>query len=254
MSQKLKQAIAATRAGQTKDAQILLTQVLQENPDNTQAWYLLSLLVDSPTKKQAYLNKVIALEPTHEKAQQALAQLQQKVETVVEETAVPTPIPVMPTADEEPFFDTDEDEESIPDWLAEIQPAAPETATFSEADPSSPEEIPDWLKGTMENGWVESEQPTLVSERVPEGTTEAALAASALEEFEDALSFDNESLLAAVSEESEVVSADAKPATKTSPSIPSKKQSSTAVWDRLLWILIAGAIIILLLMIYMLFS
>ncbi len=246
MSQKLKQAIAATRAGQSKDAQVLLTQVLQENPNNTQAWYLLSLLVDSPTKKQAYLKKVVALEPTHEKAQQALAQLQQEVEMAVEETAVPTPAPVLPAADEEP----------IPDWLAGTQPVVteptPETATFSEAAPDSPEEIPDWLKGTVEDGWVESEQPTLVSERKPETTEEASSKV-----LEDALSMDNESILATVSEESELVeklAADSKKTAKTSLSTTSKTQSSTAIWDRLLWILIAGAIIILLLMIYMLFS
>jgi len=259
MSQKLKQAIAATRAGQSKEAQVLLAQVLQENPNNTQAWYLLSLLVDSPSKKQAYLNKVVALDPTHEKAEQALVQLQAlpevpEVSEIVEETAVSLPHPVLSATDDEPDFTSEAGEEPIPDWLADVKPVVTETeeADFVEAEPSSYEDIPDWLKGTMENGWVESEQPTLVSEQKPENILE-----STSEFIEDSPSLADDSILAALSDIPEPEKASPtslKSGAKTTSTTSAKKQSSTATWDRLLWILIAGAMIILMIMVYMLLS
>ena len=250
MSQKVKQAIAATRAGKSKEAQVLLTQVLQEDPNNTQAWYLLSLLVDSPTKKQAYLNKVVALDPSHEKAQQALANLQmvKEVETVaepvVEETAVSTPPP--PIIEKTPTPMPEADEESIPDWLKDAQPVqvadAAEQADLAEAEPSSDEEIPDWLKGTMEESWVESEQPTLVSEKTPEPQEET----DTIIEQEDTFTVDDGEFVVDIGTESEAAETTEKqaaPATNEKP--------ATAVWDRLLWALIVGAIIILLLMGYL---
>ena len=83
MSDKLQQAIQATRAGDKKNAQFLLTQAIQEDPDNPQSWYLLSLLVDDKEKKQSYLTKVLDLDPDHAKAHQQLVTLT--------ETAVFTP-------------------------------------------------------------------------------------------------------------------------------------------------------------------
>lgn len=255
MSQKLKQAIAATRAGQSKEAQILLAQVLQENPSNTQAWYLLSLLVDSPSKKQAYLNKVVALDPTHEKAQQALVQLHvlpevAEVGEVVEETAVSTPPPAIPAIDDETDFTAEAVEEPIPDWLADVQPVVTETEAdvFTEVEPSSPEEIPDWLTGATENGWVESEQPTLVSEQKPENSKE-----SASEYVEDSPTIEDESILAALSDVPEPAKTSTTPLNSgaETTTTPAKKQSSTAIWDRVLWILIALAIITLLAMVYL---
>ncbi|RMG94693.1 MAG: hypothetical protein D6706_13405 [Chloroflexi bacterium] len=76
MTNKLQEAIDATRNGNTKQAIRLLTEILKENPDETHAWFLLSHLVDSPSKKMAYLRKVLALDPEHPKARQRLAYLQ----------------------------------------------------------------------------------------------------------------------------------------------------------------------------------
>ncbi len=75
MNTKLQQAIAATRDGDKQQAQRLLAELLKENPQDAQAWFLLSHLVESESKQVAYLSKVLTLQPTHEKAKQRLAQL-----------------------------------------------------------------------------------------------------------------------------------------------------------------------------------
>jgi hypothetical protein len=76
MNQKLQQAMAAAQSGQLREAQILLTQILNEDPDEVQAWFLLSHLVDSEQQQSVYLKKVLELDPTHEKAVELLAQLE----------------------------------------------------------------------------------------------------------------------------------------------------------------------------------
>jgi len=68
MNEQFQQAVVASRAGQTKEAQFLLAQSLQEEPNNADAWLLLSQLVDSKEKQQEYLAKAVALDPEHELA------------------------------------------------------------------------------------------------------------------------------------------------------------------------------------------
>ncbi|MCB8984208.1 MAG: hypothetical protein H6659_10300 [Ardenticatenaceae bacterium] len=150
MNQKLQQAIAAVRSGDNKKAQYLLTQTLQENPDETQAWYLLSLLVDSEEKQVTYLNRVLALEPDHQKAQERLAAL----------TAVS---PVAVSSDDLSLAEQ-ESSDALPLWMADDLPdsyveAVPEDdleEIFSEPEA---EELPDWLQGNVVDEWaVEDEQ------------------------------------------------------------------------------------------------
>ncbi len=84
MTDKLLEAIQATRDGQLEQAQNLLAEELQDNPNNEDAWFLLSNLVDSPEHKSAYLSKVIALDPNHEKAKQQLVQIKSASPPVAE--------------------------------------------------------------------------------------------------------------------------------------------------------------------------
>ena len=92
MNEKLQQAISVARSGQKTEAQLLLTEVLQDDPNETQAWFLLSTLVDSKQKKSAYLGKVLALEPDHEMAQTMLERLQEGVEPVLDVDMAAEPI------------------------------------------------------------------------------------------------------------------------------------------------------------------
>ncbi|MBK8987718.1 MAG: hypothetical protein IPM39_16865 [Chloroflexi bacterium] len=160
MNYKLQQAIQAARIGENKKAQYLLTQTLQENPEETQAWYLLSLLVPSEEKQIAYLNKVLALEPGHEKAQEKLAALT---------TAVSPPFP---PSSADPDLEEQESGDQLPDWMddeADVwqqTAAAPQSAVSDSLEwgvsETSAEEIPDWLQEDMGDKWAQAESETPV--------------------------------------------------------------------------------------------
>jgi len=158
MNQKLQQAIAAARSGNNKKAQYLLTQTLQENPEETQAWYLLSLLVDSQEKQITYLHRVLELNPAHEKAQEKLAAL----------TAVPTTVDVAPdslsVADQEnsdllPGWMADD----VPDTYFEAPPITQEEEDEETGADSEDDELPDWLQESVVDEWaLEEESETAV--------------------------------------------------------------------------------------------
>lgn len=75
MDLKLQQAIVATRAGRTDVAQSLLTQLINEKPDDANAWFLLGHIVDSRDRQLLYLQKALALDPTNPIARKQVAQL-----------------------------------------------------------------------------------------------------------------------------------------------------------------------------------
>ena len=141
MDDKLKEAIATARTGDKREAQRQLTELLDENPQQVQGWYLLSLLVDSPQKQAAYLSKTLALNPQHEKAREQLAALQ------AEGGLAPTA-----TIEEEARQSLDvlaqSETDSLPDWLREEggEQAARVTVEDMEDTAVPNETLPDWLK------------------------------------------------------------------------------------------------------------
>ncbi|MFO7538267.1 MAG: hypothetical protein R6X32_09435 [Chloroflexota bacterium] len=175
MSQKLQEAVAAARAGETETAQRLLAGLLLENPDEVHAWFLLSHLVESESKQIAYLKKVVALDPTHAKARQRLKQVQPSpmpagttspmpAETTTEDVS---PLPIST----DPFdYEAQADAETIPEWMvgdeAATLAATAVAATESAAD--EPMEIPDWLQTSLEEEIDEEEEIVPV---VPATTT-----------------------------------------------------------------------------------
>ena len=68
MSNILHDAIAAARAGDMERAQQLAAENVRQQPDDANAWYLLSQLVDSDARRAAYLGKALALDPHHARA------------------------------------------------------------------------------------------------------------------------------------------------------------------------------------------
>jgi hypothetical protein len=142
MDEKLKDAIAAARIGDKESAQRQLTDLLDEDPQQVQGWYLLSLLVDSPQKQAAYLSKTLALNPNHEKAKTQMAALRAAgtlapTSSIVEEASQPMDVLAQSESDE------------LPGWLRESAdeseaPAVPDTLTEETAVPS--QSLPDWLK------------------------------------------------------------------------------------------------------------
>jgi hypothetical protein len=176
MSDKLQLAIQATRAGDKKNAQFLLTQAIQEDPDNPQSWFLLSLLVDDNEKKQTYLNKVVTLDPEHEKAQAQLAALTETAvfdatddETVLFTEEAPAVLPTALFSDSTDLVAQDAGE-TLPDWMvddlpltleSDAEPGAEITAVISTPDKM----VPDWLQAPVETDWDEDSTPhTQISE------------------------------------------------------------------------------------------
>lgn len=68
MSSTLHEAIAAARAGDSARAQMIAADVVRDDPDDPNGWYLLSQLVDSDARRAAYLSKTLALDPDHARA------------------------------------------------------------------------------------------------------------------------------------------------------------------------------------------
>ncbi len=236
MNQKLKQAMDATRSGHTKEAQLLLTQILQENPNEPQAWYLLSMLVESENKKISYLEKVITLNPSHQKAQEQLTQLN----PIIAESE-PTLLP-------QSTFDVDvltPSEETIPDWIEELEPEADSNQLLAqeEADDEDEEALPDWLKEPAQDNWIESEQPTLISEPTK---------AVSIAEDEEKPYQNNEPTPKETDKISTSISE--KPTSTPTPASSETKQKSPASLDSLLYLLVIGAVITFLMFTYMLFT
>ena len=161
MDEKLKDAIAAARMGDKETAQRQLTELLDENPQQVQGWYLLSLLVDSPQKQAAYLSKTLALNPDHEKAKEQLAALRAAgtlapTTTIAEEASQPMDVLAQSETDE------------IPDWLREEDGGSKVTAVPAkpvEATAVPSENLPDWLKEPA--GLESTSSPTETVEESP---------------------------------------------------------------------------------------
>lgn len=155
MSDKLQQAIQATRSGDKKNAQFLLTQAIQEEPDNPQSWYLLSLLVDDEEKKKTYLTKVLDLDPEHAKAHQQMLNL--KETPVVEPEEVPEVVAPVTLSSGSSNLEAQDEGETLPAWMADDLPSQNQKGII-EADTETavvPEEasIPDWLEESVAVDW-----------------------------------------------------------------------------------------------------
>jgi len=93
----LEQAAAEIKLGHKNEAQRLLAQAVQQDPNNSSAWFGLAIVLSDENKKKDCLKRVLALKPDHERARAMLAQLD--APAVVQEAVIPTP-PVEPTPSE----------------------------------------------------------------------------------------------------------------------------------------------------------
>jgi ferric-dicitrate binding protein FerR (iron transport regulator) len=116
MTATLEEAIAAVKRGETERAQLLTAEFIRDNPDDANAWYLLSQLVDSDTRRTAYLNKALALDPAHERARAELGAL------AIGSAPQPEPMAVF-----EPVM-SDTAPDIVPEWLQPLSPEAAPTA------------------------------------------------------------------------------------------------------------------------------
>jgi len=99
MDSRLQQAIIATRAGYNEAAQMLLTDALQDNPEDVSAWFLLAHLVESNERQARYLEYTLLLNPDHALARQHLEQLRNPMvpPPVIKVSSNHNPTPSQPT-------------------------------------------------------------------------------------------------------------------------------------------------------------
>lgn len=150
MSTTLHEAIAAVRAGDMEQAQLLAADIVRQNPDDPNGWYLLSQLVDSDARRAAYLGKTLALDPHHARARIEFDSLPPAL------VADLLPGDVVAVAEAEPAG------EEPTDWVAEAavmtETAAAPASEPSEAKPvavaefesaaaaGQPADVPEWLQ------------------------------------------------------------------------------------------------------------
>lgn len=81
LEELLRQGAAATRVGETEVAREYFARATELDPTSIQAWLGLSGVVDGLADKQAYLMRVLALDPDNAEAQTTLDWLQRKEES-----------------------------------------------------------------------------------------------------------------------------------------------------------------------------
>lgn len=75
MSEKLKEAASLYNKGDKPQALKILAELVNQEPNNLDAWYGLALCLDDHDKKVYCLKRVLNLDPMHKKAQQSLEKL-----------------------------------------------------------------------------------------------------------------------------------------------------------------------------------
>jgi tetratricopeptide (TPR) repeat protein len=121
VDEKLAQGIAAAKAGRKQEARTLLSEVVQEDESQLEAWLWLSQVVDSLDDKAVCLENALTLDPNNQFAQAELAQVKQNQEKLFAPTFAPG------------------DEEPPPMVVPPIEPMAPVTADY----PNKPDEFDD---------------------------------------------------------------------------------------------------------------
>ncbi|MBP6786454.1 MAG: hypothetical protein KA170_02610 [Candidatus Promineofilum sp.] len=120
MSSTLHEAIAAARAGDIARAQIIAADVVRDDPDDPNGWYLLSQLVDSDARRVAYLGKALALDPGHARARLEFDALPPALVDDLRPSAAPAVAEAMNEVASPPAV---ADAADVPEWL---QPLSPE--------------------------------------------------------------------------------------------------------------------------------
>src|SRR2546423_981043 len=92
----LEQGIGAALAGRREEACAALTQVVQSDEHNEEAWVWLAGVVDDPQDMRICLENALQLNPSNLKAQQGLAWLEQRYGAPRLEERAPLPAPAAP--------------------------------------------------------------------------------------------------------------------------------------------------------------
>ena len=71
----IKQAIEAIKQGNKSNARALLENVIKNEPNNEEAWFLLAHVAQTQEQARSYLGRVININPNNERAKQQLEKL-----------------------------------------------------------------------------------------------------------------------------------------------------------------------------------
>lgn len=185
MNEQLQQARQAMESGNRAQAQIVLAKLLKPEPNNGEAWFLLSEMGVSDEQRLAFLRRVLALNPNHARAQQKLADLESppQPEPIVEPEIVPAgttlPIPAEAITETPPEpapaglpisttpldFEAQSLGNTIPPWLTDQPRYSGATASTTGVgvtliEPPRPvADLPEWLKNQPDENWMAQEQP-----------------------------------------------------------------------------------------------
>jgi Tfp pilus assembly protein PilF len=77
---KLESAVEALKAGNKKTAQKLFVEILNDNPEQEDAWVGLSLATNHPERRVQYLRRALRINPNHTYARLSLARLAKESE------------------------------------------------------------------------------------------------------------------------------------------------------------------------------
>lgn len=72
---KMNEAIAAFQAGDRPQAKMLFQEVITADPNNDTAWYYFAALQDDPARRRAALERVLEINPQHQRAREVLASM-----------------------------------------------------------------------------------------------------------------------------------------------------------------------------------
>ncbi len=191
LSLELQKAIAAAHAGDKDQARNLADSVIQDDPENENALYLMSALVETDEEREAYLSQILIVNPDHPGAQKYLAHsdephsgepeyeestVEYEAESVVAEAVlaeddqhaetIVVGAAALAAANEvqeitqvsESVID-EEISQAVPDWLLDEEEVVVGTKNEAEGelDLSEIDEVPDWL----------NDDPSLPAEEAP---------------------------------------------------------------------------------------
>lgn len=71
----IKQAIEAIKQGNKSNARALLENVIKNEPNNEEAWFMLAHVAQTQEQARSYLGRVININPSNERAKQQLEKL-----------------------------------------------------------------------------------------------------------------------------------------------------------------------------------
>jgi hypothetical protein len=154
----LQKAIAMAHAGKMDEARSLAEEVIQDDPENEHALYLMSALANTDEDRQGYLNQVLLVNPEHYDAMKysdeiATAQLMQVeysepiAETVedldLDEIVIGQEEQLPVTQGTQDFIEQSEGN-NVPDWLADEEDIDEELAEADLTEEIEP--LPEWLE------------------------------------------------------------------------------------------------------------